>query len=284
MKIKSITSAVLAGCLLAASVFSLSGCGKAEKSKTEEDSAYYSSSFSTIKWPNSTLAKMLPAPKSTTGLIDNDSSKWLKVYIGDTTQEQYESYVSSCQEKGFTENYDNGTDYKNRPYYRAENSEGYRLELEYHKEDEANDYHPLKDTMTIELQTPREKETKPKTEKPTEKPTQKPTQAPAKESESSESKQESKSDTDSGSVTPTFKETMDSYETFFDSYIEFMNKYKENPSDLTLLSEYADYMSKYSDYMSKLSAIDTKNLSAADLAYYTEVHARILKKIANVGQ
>lgn len=284
MKIKSITSAVLAGCLLAASVFSLSGCGKAEKSKTEEDSAYYSSSFSTIKWPNSTLAKMLPAPKSTTGLIDNDSSKWLKVYIGDTTQEQYESYVSSCQEKGFTENYDNGTDYKNRPYYRAENSEGYRLELEYHKEDETNDYHPLKDTMTIELQTPREKETEPKTEKPTEKPTQKPTQAPAKVSESSESKQESKSDTDSGSVSPTFKETMDSYETFFDSYIEFMNKYKENPSDLSLLSEYADYMSKYSDYMSKLSAIDTKNLSAADLAYYTEVHARILKKIANAGQ
>lgn len=284
MKIKSITSAIIAGCLLAASVFSLSGCGKAEKSKTEEDSAYYSSSFSTIKWPNSTLAKMLPAPKSTTGLIDNDSSKWLKVYIGDTTQEQYESYVSSCQEKGFTENYDNGTDYKNRPYYRAENSEGYRLELEYHKEDEANDYHPLKDTMTIELQTPREKETEPKTEKPTEKPTQKPTQAPAKEFESSESKQESKSDTDSGSVSPSFKETMDSYETFFDSYIEFMNKYKENPSDLSLLSEYADYMSKYSDYMSKLSAIDTKNLSAADLAYYTEVHARILKKIANVGQ
>ena len=284
MKIKSITSAVIAGCLLAASVFSLSGCGKAEKSKTEEDSAYYSSSFSTIKWPNSTLAKMLPAPKSTTGLIDNDSSKWLKVYIGDTTQEQYESYVSSCQEKGFTENYDNGTDYKNRPYYRAENSEGYRLELEYHKEDEANDYHPLKNTMTIELQTPREKETEPKTEKPTEKPTQKPTQAPAKESESSESKQESKSDTDSGSVSPSFKETMDSYETFFDSYIEFMNKYKQNPSDLSLLSEYADYMSKYSDYMSKLSAIDTKNLSAADLAYYTEVHARILKKIANAGQ
>ena len=284
MKIKSITSAVIAGCLLATSVSSLSGCGKAEKSKTEEDSAYYSSSFSTIKWPNSTLAKMLPAPKSTTGLIDNDSSKWLKVYIGDTTQEQYESYVSSCQEKGFTENYDNGTDYKNRPYYRAENSEGYRLELEYHKEDEANDYHPLKDTMTIELQTPREKETEPKTEKPTEKPTQKPTQAPAKESESSESEQESKSDTDSGSVSPSFKETMDSYETFFDGYIEFMNKYKENPSDLTLLSEYADYMSKYSDYMSKLSAIDTKNLSAADLAYYTEVHARILKKIANVGQ
>lgn len=278
MKIKSITSAVLACCLLAASVFSLSGCFNANKN------GYYSDSFSTIKWPDSTLAKLLPVPESNTGIIDNDSADWLKIYIGNTTQEQYENYVKSCKEKGFTENYDSGTILENRLYYRAENSNGYRLELEYHTEDKPERFRPLKDTMTIELHTPYKEETKPATEKPTEKPTQKPTQAPAKESESSEIKQESKSDTDSGSVTPTFKETMDSYETFFDSYIEFMNKYKENPSDLTLLSEYANYMSKYSDYMSKLSAIDTKNLSAADLAYYTEVHARILKKIANVGQ
>lgn len=277
MKIKSITSAVLVCCLLAASVFSLSGCFNANKK------GYYSDSFSTIKWPDSTLGKMLPTPESTTGLIETDRSDWLDVYIGDTTQEQFDSYVNSCKEKGFTVNYDSGTTYDKCPYYRAENSEGYRLDLEYHKEDEPKGFRPLKEAMRIELQTPYVEETEPKTEKPTEKPTQKPTQAPAKESESSESKQESKSDTDSGSVTPTFKETMDSYETFFDSYIEFMNKYKENPSDLTLLSEYADYMSKYSDYMSKLSAIDTKNLSAADLAYYTEVHARILKKIANVS-
>ena len=77
---------------------------------------------------------------------------------------------------------------------------------------------------------------------------------------------------------------MDSYEAFFDEYIAFLKKYEENPSDLTLLSEYADYMSKYSDYMSKLNAVDTDSLSAADLAYYTEVNTRILKKLADVGE
>lgn len=96
-----------------------------------------------------------------------------------------------------------------------------------------------------------------------------------------ESKPESKSIADSGIVTPSFKEMMDSYEAFFDEYIAFMKKYKDNPGDLSLLSEYSDYMSKYSDYMSKLDAVDKDSLSDADLAYYTEVNARILKKTAS---
>ena len=75
---------------------------------------------------------------------------------------------------------------------------------------------------------------------------------------------------------------MDSYEAFFDEYVAFMKKYKENPSDLELLGEYADYMSKYSDYLAKLSAVEQDDLSAADLAYYTEVYARIMKKMAEV--
>ena len=84
-------------------------------------------------------------------------------------------------------------------------------------------------------------------------------------------------------VTPSFKETMDSYEAFFDEYIAFMKKYQENPGDMSLLSEYTDYLTKYSEYLSKLDAIDTDSLSAADMAYYTEVNARILKKLEAVG-
>jgi len=98
----------------------------------------------------------------------------------------------------------------------------------------------------------------------------------------SESKPESKSIADTGVVTPSFKEMMDSYEAFFDEYVAFMKKYKENPSDLELLGEYADNMSKYSDYLAKLSAVEQDDLSAADLAYYTEVYARIMKKMAEV--
>lgn len=109
------------------------------------------------------------------------------------------------------------------------------------------------------------------------------TEAPAKTESKEESKAESKSIADSGTVTPSFKEMMDSYEAFFDEYIDFMKKYKDNPSDLSLLSEYTEYLSKYSDYMSKLSDVDTDSLSSADLAYYTEVNARITKKLAEVA-
>ena len=268
MKVKSITAVVLSACLAISSAAIMTGCGK-------KKNAYISDTFATIKWPDSKLAQMLPEPESTVGLIKYDRADLLEVYIGSTTSEQYEKYVSSCKEKGFTENYDSGTDYNNCPYYRAENSDGYSLSLEYHKLDDDTDYEPMKDSMTIQLNAPYEKETEAETEKPTEKATE----APAEES----SNKESKSITDNDTVTPSFKEMMDSYEAFFDEYIDFMKKYKENPNDLSLISEYTEYLSKYSDYMSKLSAVDTDSLSAADLAYYTEVNARITKKLAEVA-
>ena len=171
MKTTKITSIILAVIMIFSAAITMAGCGK-------KDKGYYSDSFSTIKWPDSTLGKMLPSPESTTGSIETDRSDWLDVYIGDTTQDQYDSYVSQCKEKGITENYDSGTIFDNTLYYRAENSNGYRLEIEYHKEDKPERFHPLRDTMRIELQTPYVEETVPTTEKPTEKPTQKPTEKP----------------------------------------------------------------------------------------------------------
>ena len=50
-----------------------------------------------------------------------------------------------------------------------------------------------------------------------------------------------------------------------------------------MLSDLADYMTKYSETMLKLDEIDEDSLSAADLAYYTEVNARIMKKLAEVS-
>ena len=101
MKTTKITSIILAVIMIFSAAITMAGCGK-------KDKGYYSDSFSTIKWPDSTLGKMLPSPESTTGSIETDRSDWLDVYIGDTTQDQYDSYVSQCKEKGFTENYDSG--------------------------------------------------------------------------------------------------------------------------------------------------------------------------------
>lgn len=87
---------------------------------------------------------------------------------------------------------------------------------------------------------------------------------------------------DTGEVDLKFKETMDSYEAFFDEYVEFMKKYSESNDVMSMLTDYTDYLSKYADVMKKLNSIDESKLSAADAAYYTEVSARISKKLLEV--
>lgn len=85
-------------------------------------------------------------------------------------------------------------------------------------------------------------------------------------------------------IRPEFKEALDSYEQFFNEYAELMEAYKKNPTDLTLLSKYADYMTKYADYMGKLDKLKTENMSVEESAYLIEVTARIEKTLLGVIQ
>ena len=62
-----------------------------------------------------------------------------------------------------------------------------------------------------------------------------------------------------------------------------MQKYQDSDDQMSMMSDFADYMTKYSEVMTKLDEIDEDSLSAADLAYYTEVNARILKKLSEVS-
>ena len=82
---------------------------------------------------------------------------------------------------------------------------------------------------------------------------------------------------------PDFKEAMDSYESFYNEYCDFMKKYKENPTDLSLLSEYADMMSKATEMSEKLEAWDEDEMNEAELKYYLEVNARVMEKLAGVA-
>ena len=43
------------------------------------------------------------------------------------------------------------------------------------------------------------------------------------------------------------------------------------------------YLTEYTEFMIELDDIDEDSLSAADLAYYTEVNARIMKKLAEIS-
>jgi hypothetical protein len=76
------------------------------------------------------------------------------------------------------------------------------------------------------------------------------------------------------------KEAIDSYEAFIDEYCEFMKNY--NSSDVSMLTKYASMLQKYSDYTKKMDEIKSKDLTAEELNYYTQVSLRCLQKIAAI--
>ena len=214
---------------------------------------------------NETIAKVTVDGKSTFEQGDSVMSdkeiqiyyhsvkkEWIPVSKYDLEHEDmyYEDVITQIESKGFT-------NVSTRAVEDASKDEGVTKEIIVNGESDGSSYAPIDSKIVVVYYTKKAGESK------------------------QESKAESKAD--AGVVTPSFKETMDSYEAFFDEYIAFMKKYQENPGDMSLLSEYTDYLTKYSEYLSKLNSIDTDSLSAADMAYYTEVNARILKKLEAVG-
>lgn len=86
------------------------------------------------------------------------------------------------------------------------------------------------------------------------------------------------------SIRPEFKEMMDEYEAFFQGYCDFMKKFQEDPSNLSLMSEYVDVIKQYTEAVSALDAIETNELTEEELLYYLDVTARIERMLAEVAQ
>lgn len=123
-----------------------------------------------FKWSTSEPGCLLPIPKKLSGsILSNDSTRFA-VNIADTSKEEFNEYITACEDKGFTEDYSKGDD-----YYYAYNKDGYYLSIN------LNGF----DTMRISIDIPSEEETstaipvttEKETEKPTEKATEKATEA-----------------------------------------------------------------------------------------------------------
>lgn len=84
-------------------------------------------------------------------------------------------------------------------------------------------------------------------------------------------------------IDPEFKAAMDSYEKFFDEYVAIIKKYKANPTDMSILTDYANYMGQYADMMQKFEKWENEDLNTAEAAYYVDVQARITKKLLEVA-
>ena len=82
--------------------------------------------YGTLDWPDNGLAKLIPAPKSNVGNIEQDDEKGFKAYVAETSIDEFKTYVKLCAGKGFTIDA-NDTE----KYYSAKNSDGYKLSVEY---------------------------------------------------------------------------------------------------------------------------------------------------------
>lgn len=233
-----------------------------------------------FEWPTGGVGAMLPVPKSNMGNIRTESSDKFLVYVGEMSQEDYNDYVAICSQNGYSVNYEKGD-----TYYRAENSDGYHISLNYRGNH----------VISIEITEPEESD---------EAETQPSASAPAQESETILSAQEQATEialstekttaenfadgNDTSELVdgmhPEFKEAMDSYESFYNEYCDFMKKYAENPSDLTLLAGYADMLAKATTMDEKFDSWNEDDLNDAELKYYLEVQERVLQKLAELAE
>ena len=271
--------------ILVMAMLLMTGCGsdKSEESNVTSDANTdindtVSESEDDIKY-----ADLLPVTEDyfkngEVAIIEPDGGSQYYFRVTNFTDDEYEAYVEACKAAGFDDVHyegDIGTDDKmylayalNRKYY---------LDITTNNEIKAVD---------ISCQIVDKSET-------TETESTQVTETEVTETESTENSATTSTDTESSTQTetivsstdirPEFKEAMDSYETFFDEYCEFMKKYNESDDTTSLLADHTSYMVKYTDTMQKMNNVSEDELTDAEVAYYSEVSARISAKLIEAG-
>lgn len=227
---------------------------------------YAPEKMDSFEWPQNGVATMIPATKSNNGKIITNSSESFEVKVSNMNMDEYNSYIKSCEEKGYTVDFN-----KTTKLYTAKNGEGYRLSITYEGGN----------IVRVSIKNPEQK--KPEETKSTA-PITTETKEPAKTETKTETKEQSSSNS-STSIRKDFKDSMDSYEKFMNEYVAFMKKYaKSDGTDLSMLTDYSKYLSKYSDMMSKFEKWDDQNLNDAEMKYYLEVQGRVSKKLLEASK
>ena len=82
-------------------------------------------------------------------------------------------------------------------------------------------------------------------------------------------------------IRPEFKQFMDSYEEFMDEYVAFMEKYQsaDAGSMISMMGDYSRILSRYTEFTEKVEALDEREMTNAELAYYLEVTSRVSQKL-----
>lgn len=82
--------------------------------------------MTTFRWPTSEIGQTVPAPASDYGQIVWENNTGFSIYVGNTTEEEFEDYCSACMDAGYSENYSRGNG-----YFSAEDENGNELSISY---------------------------------------------------------------------------------------------------------------------------------------------------------
>lgn len=233
----------------------------------------------TFQWPTAGLALLLPRPSTDVGTISVDSSSQFNAYIGETSKEEYQAYVSQCMDMGFTVDYDKGD-----TYFSAENENGDSLFIEYQGFETMAISMYASDLLEESSAPDTGEESSSSAAEALESAVSSVEKEELPESSQAEPTESKEPEKDMTGIRESFKEAMDSYEEFFDEYIAFMEKYKNSEDTAAMLSDYTDFMKRYAEAMEKLNEIDESELSTEEAFYYSEVLLRISQKLASVAE
>lgn len=210
-----------------------------------------------IIFPIGQAGKLVPKPKSTFGKINFEYDNNFCLYLGKTPKSDYNAYVSACIDKGFTVDYS-----KSDTRFDAYNSDGWHVDLSY----EGNN------VMFIRVDPPRKSDDDDQS-------------SDASKPETTNAPETSKpAEADASGLRSDFKEAMDNYESFMNDYVDFMKKYQANPTDLSLITDYATYINKYNELSQSFEKWDSSDMNDAEKAYYIEVQTRVNNKLLEVAQ
>lgn len=217
--------------------------------------------MSALSWPTSGPGSLLPKPISDKGSVSANSSSQFTVTVGETSQQDFATYVEECSKAGFNVDFS-----KSDTVYQAENGDGTKVYVKYEGFNQMSvSVYAAKDSASTSQKGDSASST--------------PTDIPA-QSETSASSGDSSL---ASGVTPSFKETMDGYEEFMNQYVDFMVKYQDGGSTAAMLADYGKMVAKEAEWLNTIDTIDEDSLSDADLAYYLEVTGRVTEKLASIA-
>lgn len=82
-----------------------------------------------------------------------------------------------------------------------------------------------------------------------------------------------------------WRQFLKDYEAWVDTYVEFMKKYKDNPTDISLMSDYSKFVQQTAEWAEEAEKYqsDLENASPEILGEYVETLGRITKRIIEIA-